>query len=106
MATFLEQFNVLVLYFVTFSFYELCMISDKIETGRTSLLLLHSGYRALPSTQNPYSELCCFAFSRIRTEYGEILLISPYSVRMQENADQNKSEYGHFLRSVFINSTR
>ena len=29
----------------------------------------------------------------------EILSISPYSVRMQENADQNKSEYGHFSRS-------
>ena len=26
--------------------------------------------------------------------------ISPYSVRMKENADQNNSEYGHFLRSV------
>ena len=26
------------------------------------------------------------AFSHIRTEYGEILRISPYSVRMRENA--------------------
>ena len=25
--------------------------------------------------------------------------ISPYSVRMQENADQNNSKYWHFLRS-------
>ena len=40
------------------------------------------------------------SFSTIRTEYGEILRISPYSVRMQENADQNNSEYGHFLLSV------
>ena len=41
-------------------------------------------------------------FSRIWTEYGgilRILRISPYSVRMWENADQNKSEYGYFLRS-------
>ena len=30
------------------------------------------------------------AFSRIRTEYGEILRISPYSVRMRENTDQKK----------------
>ena len=30
----------------------------------------------------------------------EILRISPHSVRMQENVDQNNSEYGHFLRSV------
>ena len=46
----------------------------------------------------PYSELFWSAFSRIRTEYGEILPISPYSVRMRENADQNNSEYGQFLR--------
>ena len=25
--------------------------------------------------------------------------ISPYSVRMRENADQNNSDYGHFLQS-------
>ena len=30
------------------------------------------------------------AFSRIRTEYGEILRISPYSARMRENTDQKK----------------
>ena len=28
--------------------------------------------------------------------------ISPYSVRMQENADQNNSEYGHFLGSAIL----
>ena len=32
------------------------------------------------------------------TEYRELIRISPYSVRMQENADQNNSKYGHFLR--------
>ena len=47
----------------------------------------------------PYSELFWSVFSRIPNEYGEILRISPYSVRMRENADQNNSEYGHFLRS-------
>ena len=36
----------------------------------------------------PYTELFWSAFSRIRTEYG---------VEMRENADQNNSEYGHFL---------
>ena len=30
------------------------------------------------------------------------LRISPYSVRMQENADQNNSEYGHFSRSAIL----
>ena len=50
----------------------------------------------------PYSELFWSAFSRIWTEYGEILRISPYSVRMLKNVDQNNYEYGHFLHSVFI----
>ena len=47
----------------------------------------------------PYLELFRSAFSRIRTEYGEILQISPHSVVMQENTDQNNSEYEHFLPS-------
>ena len=47
----------------------------------------------------PYSELFWSVFSRIRTEYGEILRISPYSVQMRENTDQNNSEYEHFLRN-------
>ena len=29
-------------------------------------------------------------FSRIRTEYGEVLRISPYSVRMRENANHTR----------------
>ena len=48
----------------------------------------------------PYLELFWPVFSRIWTEYGEILCISPYSVRMRENTDQNNSQYGHFLRSA------
>ena len=37
----------------------------------------------------PYLELFLSAFTCIRTEYGEILRISPYSVRMREKVDQN-----------------
>ena len=48
----------------------------------------------------PCSELFWPIFSPTWTEYGEILRISPYSVRMWENADQNNFEHGHFLRSV------
>ena len=44
----------------------------------------------------PYLELFWSVLSHIRTEYGEICSISPYSVKMRENADQNNSEYGHF----------
>ena len=48
----------------------------------------------------PYLELFWSAFSRIQTEYVERLRITPYSVRMWENTDQNNSEYGQFLRRV------
>ena len=51
----------------------------------------------------PYSELFWFAFSRIWTEFARILRISPYSVRMRENADQNNSKYGYFSRCVTLN---
>ena len=51
----------------------------------------------------PYSELFWSEFSRIRTEYEEILCISQYSVQMRENTDQNNSEYGHFLgREIYV----
>ena len=46
----------------------------------------------------PYLELFWSKFSRMLTEYGEVLRISPYSVRIRKNADENNSEYGHFLR--------
>ena len=48
----------------------------------------------------PYSELFWSTFSRIWTEYGEIRSISPYSVLMRENPDENNSEYNHFLHSI------
>ena len=41
-----------------------------------------------------------FRVNRIWSQYPEILRFSLYSVRMRENADQNNSEHGHFLRSV------
>ena len=40
-----------------------------------------------------------FVFSHIRTEYGEIRSISPYSVEMRENTDQKKTVFGHFSSS-------
>ena len=69
------------------------------------------GYRLLCKTslislpkKCPYSSLFWSIFSRIRTEYAEILPISPYSVRMKYNTNQNNPEYGQFLRSVFKSS--
>ena len=48
----------------------------------------------------PYSEFFWSTFFRIRTEYGEIYRISPYSVRMRKNTEQKNSEQGHFSYSV------
>ena len=54
----------------------------------------------------PYSDFFWPSFSRIRIEYGEIRNISPYSVWTRGNADQNNSEYVHFLRSVSQHFTK
>ena len=51
-----------------------------------------------------YSDLFWSVFSSIRSKYGEIRSISPYSVRMRENTDQKNSEYGHFSRSEILNN--
>ena len=37
----------------------------------------------------------------MRTEYGEILRISPYSVRMWENVDQNNTKRDIFRAAFF-----
>ena len=47
----------------------------------------------------PYSELFWSIFSPIPTKYGDILRISPYSVRMRENT--NNFEYGYFFSFCF-----
>ena len=39
-----------------------------------------------------YLEFFWSVFSYIRSEYGKILRIFPYSVRMRQNTDQKKSE--------------
>ena len=50
----------------------------------------------------PYSEFFWSIFSHIWTNYGDLLCISLYSIRMGENADQKNSEYGPFLRSAIF----
>ena len=50
----------------------------------------------------PYSKLFWSLFSCIRTEYGKVRSISPYSVWMPENTDQNNSKYEHFSRSASL----
>ena len=53
------------------------------------------------SEKCPYSKFFWSVFSRIPTEYGKILRISPYSVRVLESTDQKNSKYGHFSRGVY-----
>ena len=57
-----------------------------------------------PHCVKSYLGLFWSTFSRIQSEYGEILRIYPYSVPMRENADENNSEYKHFLRSAVFYS--
>ena len=47
----------------------------------------------------PYSDLFWSIFFSIQTKYEEKIRISPYSIGIWENTNQNNSEYGHFLRS-------
>ena len=59
--------------------------------------------------QNPVKHLWWSIFTKIalrqKCPYSKLFLsallrISPYSVRIRENADQNNSEYGHFTHRV------
>ena len=48
----------------------------------------------------PYTQFFWSVFSHIRTEYGEILPISPYSVRMREKIRTRKSTSTHNFYTV------
>ena len=85
--------------------FSMCFQFHLISKMRYRIHQIFSDISAFLCEKCPYPELFWFVFSRIRTEYGEILRISPYSVQMQENMDQNNSEYGHFLRSVVSDYT-
>ena len=58
-----------------------------------------------PGEKCPPWELFWSVFSRIRTEYRKIQSISPYSVWMREDTDQNNSKYRHFSRSEIYRTT-
>ena len=68
------------------SFYQSCYNVGQIKQSRNlfSSCTLRKKY--------PYWELFWSVCSQIRC-------ISPYSVQMRENTDQNNPEYGHFSRS-------
>ena len=83
---------------VNFNLFHKNGIPSILPTGYTPVL-------SIPLREkSPHSGLFWSVFSRIWTEYRKMLRISPYSVRMHENMDQNKSKYGSFLRSVYLTS--
>ena len=47
-----------------------------------------------------YLELFWSLFPSIRTEYGKIWSISPYSFQKRKNIDHNNPDYGHFSLSA------
>ena len=68
---------------------------------RKSLKILFQGWW-LAATARDMSTVFWFFLVRILphwTEYGEIIRIFRYPVRMRENGDQNNSKYEHILRS-------
>ena len=58
-----------------------------------------SYHRNIHYEKCPYLEFFWSVFCRIWTEYGEILRISPLSVRMRQNKNQKNSVNWHFSRS-------
>ena len=89
-----------------------CKFTFGWETKTFSKQLAKNNYRPGNSTlcralrkKCPYSELFWSVFSCIRTEYDQIWSISPYSVWMWENMDQNNSEYEHFSLSGWLQNS-
>ena len=52
----------------------------------------------------PFSEFLWSIIFRIRTEYGEIRSMFPYSVRMPESKDKNNSKYEDTFHAVWLRS--
>ena len=73
------------------------MISSHVATKSSTKLFLMNNLLSIQQYRNhslrkkcPYLELFWSVFSRIRTEYGEILRISAYSVQIWENAPKTE----------------
>ena len=77
------------------SYYYTCEVGCQRTEDISSVMFLSQNKKC------PYSEYFWSTFSRIWTEYGDLQSKSPNSVRMRENADQENSEYGHFLGCVY-----
>ena len=90
----LDLYKVLDSIFFRFSFWKAKLVPAKLIQVFISL------FQITLREKCPHSGFFWSVFSCLRTEYGEMRSISPYSVRIRENTDQKNSEYGHFPRSV------
>ena len=90
----LDLYKVLDSIFFRFSFWKAKLMPAKLIQVFISL------FQITLREKCPYSGFLWSVFSCLRTEYGEMRSISPYSVRIRENTDQKNSEYGHFSRNV------
>ena len=67
---------------------------------KISIILSISSFQII---MNPLTTWNVSVFGVILVRIFPHSCISPYSVRMLQNADQNNFRYGHFLRSVYEN---
>ena len=95
--------------YVFFKKMENCTLKVTDESPKLSLLVIIISLRRFYdsgqfkwlvslSKKCPYSEFFWSVYSRFRTEYREILRISPYSIWMRENTDKKHSMAVSFIR--------
>ena len=89
-----ETLNDLV-YFCSLDFHKI-VLPEAISQKTTPSLFLNPSLHEM----YPYTQFFWSVFSHIRTEYGEILPISPYSVRMREKIRTRKSTSTHNFYTV------
>ena len=95
------------------SIFPLIQLSEMHEAGRVktfSTLLSCANFASDNYNLSKFCELLCRSaqirisfwsvFSRIRTKYGEILRISPYSVRMREKYGPKITPYSSTFHAV------
>ena len=75
-------------------------VLTRMFLNRVTQRFLKNYERSIVREKCPYLEFFWSVFSHIWSNYGEILCISPYSVRMRENIEQKNSEYVHFSHST------
>ena len=76
----------------------------KVELNTMTITIQMKAFMAISRTKHcvksvQIQSIFWSVFSFIRTKYRDLRSKSPYSVRIQENADQTNSVFGHFSSS-------